>query len=105
MTDLLDQAWLELRNSLEAHSLDLHEEVRTYPTPIARCDEQLTQAIEARDAAFRQLRVAGDLEGMRQILPRAEWVSRLQSFVASLEGADDRIGAARACLVDALARR
>ena len=105
MTDPVDEAWFALRNFLEAQSLELHNEVHTYPTPIARCDEQLTQAIEARDAAFRQLRVASDLEGSRGVIARAEWISRLQVFVTSLDGDDDRVRAARADLVDALARR
>jgi hypothetical protein len=105
MTDPLDQAWFALRDRLEAHSLELHNEVHTYPTPIARCDEQLTQAIEARDAAFRRLRVATELDGTRRVIARAEWIARLQTFVASLDEEDDRIAAARARLVDALARR
>ena len=72
---------------------------------LKRGDEQLTQAIEARDAAFRRLRVATELDGTRRVIARAEWIARLQTFVASLDEEDDRIAAARARLVDALARR
>jgi len=33
---------------------ELSEEIRSYPTPIARCDEQLTALIEERSLLLRQ---------------------------------------------------
>jgi hypothetical protein len=104
MTDRMHETWCALRACLEAHGLELLEEVRTYPTPIARCDEHLTQAIEQRDAAFRRLRAASDLDGIRGVVTRAEWRSRLRGFAASLEAGDDRILVARARLIEALGR-
>lgn len=41
----------ELRRRLEA----LSQEIRNYPTPIARCDEQLTQLLEERARLMAQL--------------------------------------------------
>ena len=41
----------ELRRRLEALNL----EIRNYPTPIARCDDQLTGLIEARAKAQAEL--------------------------------------------------
>ena len=38
----------EIRAYLEQRAARLSEEVRGYPTPIARCDEQLTGLLEAR---------------------------------------------------------
>jgi chorismate mutase len=34
---------------------ELSEEIRNYPTPIARCDEQLTALIEERARLLREL--------------------------------------------------
>jgi chorismate mutase len=41
----------ELRRRIEA----LSQEIRNYPTPIARCDEQLTQLLEERARLMAQL--------------------------------------------------
>ncbi|HYS15217.1 MAG TPA: hypothetical protein VEN28_18090 [Burkholderiaceae bacterium] len=104
MADRVDAAWAGLRDCLDARSHALQDEVRTYPTPIARCDEQLTHVIERRDTAFRQLRAAAELDGIRAAVASREWRSRLRDFAASLDPADDPILAAqRARLVAALA--
>jgi hypothetical protein len=89
MVNEIDDAWVALRNRLEIRSRELQQEVRTYPTPIARCDEQLTKVIAARDAAFRQLRLARDLDGIRSAVARDEWLSRLREFAIGLELSDD----------------
>jgi hypothetical protein len=39
----------------------LNEEVRNYPTPIARCDDQLTGLLEQRATAAAQLQRLGSL--------------------------------------------
>ena len=104
MADDVDDAWVALREGLEARSRALHDELRTYPTPIARCDEQLTRVIEERDAAFRRLRFATDLEANRAAISRGEWLVRLQQFAASLETENEQVDAARARLVAAMAR-
>ncbi|MDH4326458.1 MAG: hypothetical protein OEW90_20155 [Betaproteobacteria bacterium] len=41
----------ELRRRIDA----LSQEIRDYPTPIARCDEQLTQLLEERARLMAQL--------------------------------------------------
>jgi hypothetical protein len=104
MADDVDDAWTALRQCLEARGRELHDELRSYPTPIARCDEQLTRVIEERDAAFRQLRLAGDLEADRAVVGHAEWLGQLQRFAATLDANDEQVGAARARLVAAMAR-
>lgn len=50
-------AWSELKIYLDRRSKELSEEVRNYPTPIARCDEQLTKLIEQRSGAIDQLKL------------------------------------------------
>ena len=37
-----------MRAELEMRIAALSDEIRRYPTPIARCDEQLTQLLEER---------------------------------------------------------
>ncbi|HUL63370.1 MAG TPA: hypothetical protein VLW55_02030 [Burkholderiaceae bacterium] len=104
MAEDVDDAWAALRECLEARSRELHDELCTYPTPIARCDEQLTRVLEERDAAFRGLRLATELETSRTGISRAQWLRRLRQFAAHLEGDDARVGAAHARLMAALAR-
>ena len=43
-------------NELTARLAELSEEIRRYPTPIARCDEQLTGLIELRAAILERIR-------------------------------------------------
>jgi predicted component of type VI protein secretion system len=49
-----------MRTHLERRLLALSDEVRHYPTPIARCDEQLTALLEARTEVARLLSQADD---------------------------------------------
>lgn len=99
----IDNAWLALRNRLEISSRELHREVRTYPTPIARCDEQLTKVIAERDAAFRRLRLASDLDRLRSAVARDEWLARVRKFATDLELVNDEVVAgARERLIAAL---
>jgi hypothetical protein len=55
----LDALCGEIRADLETRSAALSEAVRRYPTPIARCDEQLTGLLEARAEVLRLLDCAG----------------------------------------------
>ena len=48
-----------LDDTLERRIAELSEEIRHYPTPIARCDEQLTDLIERRADLIEQLKRAG----------------------------------------------
>lgn len=47
-----------LNDTLERRIAELSEEIRHYPTPIARCDEQLTDLIERRADLIEQLKRA-----------------------------------------------
>ena len=105
MADPMDAAWAELRSRLELRSRELYEEVRAYPRPIARCDEQLTKAIEERDAAFRRLRRANDLDDQRAVLAFDAWRTAVLEFVADPDIDSDEVAAvARHRMVSALAR-
>ena len=50
----------ETRQSLERRFAELSEEIRHYPTPIARCDEQLLDLLERRSQVLAQLRSIED---------------------------------------------
>jgi chromosome segregation ATPase len=50
----------ESRRSLERQLAELSEEIRHYPTPIARCDEQLADLLERRARVLAELRSKQD---------------------------------------------
>ena len=61
-----------MREELEQRIAELSLEIRNYPTPIARCDEQLTALIEER------ARLLEKLEQLRQqgsCSPAAVWTN------------------------------
>ncbi|MFY9317492.1 MAG: hypothetical protein WAO95_18285 [Burkholderiales bacterium] len=45
-----------MRADLQRRIAELSEEIRHYPTPIARCDEQLAALIEERALLLSQLK-------------------------------------------------
>jgi len=105
MEDHLSIAWRALCRQLEDRGAQLLHEVSSYPTPIARCDVQLTQLLEQRDQIFGRLRQAQDLQGRKSSLPRAAWKTGLREFVNSLQPAGDAaLAAACARLARALER-
>ena len=56
--------------SLSRRIAELSEEIRNYPTPIARCDEQLTALIEERSRLLNLLD-----EKQNPCTPEAIWVN------------------------------
>lgn len=80
-------AWSKLKIYLDRRSKELSEEVRNYPTPIARCDEQLTKLIEQRADAIDQLKLlleaaptrSGPL-GRRRLAALEAYLMRPQAF-------------------------
>jgi hypothetical protein len=104
VTESAAQAWEALAQGLDARKGELVAAVRAYPTPIARCDDQLPAAIERRDAAARDAGEAREIEGARG---RGEaWRARARALAERLaEGEDERIRAAAARLIAGLAAR
>jgi hypothetical protein len=45
-----------MKAELERRLRELAEDIRNYPTPIARCDEQLTALLEQRSGLIARLR-------------------------------------------------
>jgi chorismate mutase len=60
MSEIGRTLWMRVKEHLDARLAELHEEVRAYPTPIARCDDQLPKLLERRAAAQRRARLAED---------------------------------------------
>lgn len=60
--DAIDDAWRALRERLEARARELADEVRHYPGPIARCDDQLPALLAERSRALKLARLAAELE-------------------------------------------
>lgn len=48
------------KETLERRLAELSEEIRRYPTPIARCDEQLADLLERRSRVLGELRRADE---------------------------------------------
>ena len=88
MHDIL-AAWQALRERLEARANELAEEVRAYPGPIARCDDQLPALIGERSRVLSLARLAESLELERATLPQAEWIARLSELAALVRPGDD----------------
>lgn len=82
--DPLLEAWRSLRTRLEDRARELADEVRAYPTPIARCDDQLPGLIARRAEAYAALREAEALERERESLGEAKWRERAAALIESL---------------------
>jgi len=86
-------AWDDLRRYLESRCKDLCEEVRHYPTPIARCDVQLTKLIEQRTHALESLQRFTATEGERGPGSAPPSLAAMRGFVAGYASSDDDIEA------------
>lgn len=99
-------AWAHLRACLEDQSAALSAEVRTYPTPIAACDEQLTELIERRSRVIERLRRIDDATPVTPGNVGSRWRTELTEYLALTQGAidDEWELALRARLKEALDR-
>jgi hypothetical protein len=83
--DAVADAWAMFRAHLDARIREINEEVAHYPTPIARCDEQLTKLLEQRARIFRQRNAAADLGPMPSDAASADWLLRVGDYLTTLE--------------------
>jgi hypothetical protein len=82
-------AWSELKSYLDRRSKELSEEVRNYPTPIARCDEQLTKLIEQRGRAINQLKLLIEAGPTQSNYADRRWLVALGEFLMSPQAMTD----------------
>ena len=101
----VDTAWRDLRDHLERRARELADEVRAYPSPIARCDDQLPWLIAERSRAIEVARLAADMETKRTALPESEWQARLSQLAWNLYLGDEAGIALHRGLVEALRGR
>ncbi|MSQ53609.1 MAG: hypothetical protein EXR28_17225 [Betaproteobacteria bacterium] len=95
----IDEAWEILRRFLESRVKELCSEVRHYPTPIARCDVQLTKLIEQRTHALGLLRRFAELESGAGFVPVSP--DAMRGFVACYPFTDDDVEAALVAMLNA----
>jgi hypothetical protein len=80
------QAWTALRRHLEAKNRAINAEVAHYPTPIARCDVQLSKLLEQRARVYRELECIaqiGEIASSDRV--GAEWLRGVDRFTANGE--------------------
>lgn len=82
--DSLSALRTRLGAQLRARAAALAQEVRDYPTPIARCDDQLSGLLERRTRVFRALDAVAELPADET----ADALAALEDCAATL-GADD----------------
>jgi hypothetical protein len=49
-----------MKESLQKRLAELSLEIRNYPTPIARCDEQLAALLDERSGLIQKLQTSGE---------------------------------------------
>ena len=101
------ESWATLKTHLAAMAHELNAEVHSYPTPIARCDDQLPKLLEQRARAVLQLQLANALGDTPERGADAEWRRKVGEFLARPDGVsdDDIESAIRARLRAALSAR
>lgn len=103
--ETIDDAWRALRARLEARAAELADEVRHYPGPIARCDEQLPALLAERSRAAEIARIAQDLERERGAIGERAWLDRVSQLAWLVQPRDEATNALHRGLVEALRAR
>ena len=94
-TNAIAASWATLRTHLEAKTRELNAEVHSYPTPIARCDDQLPKLLEQRGRAVEQLKLVDAVGPMPAAAAAADWERKVAAFLKRPDAAtDDDIEAA-----------
>ena len=83
----LKSLWGEVRRDLLRVKRLIDEEIRSYPTPIPRCDAQFNHLHDQRARLARELDRIGALDA--RALDHGDFVRLIGEFVASQPYADD----------------
>ncbi len=81
--DPVIDCWSELERYLERRSRELNAEVRGYPRPIARCDDQLPKLLEQRARANEQLQLARAADAAAPNIWSDPWLEARRQVLAS----------------------
>src|SRR5437879_4273537 len=84
---LLKSLWREIKDELRRSKRVIGEEIRSYPTPIPRCDAQFNHLYEQQARLARELDRVGALVG--KSLKREDCIDLIERFVASAPYTDD----------------
>jgi hypothetical protein len=86
-SELGEGVWSRIKAFLEGERARIHEEIRAYPTPIPRCDEQFNHLIERRERLFQEL-VRLDTAA-RSNTVAGDGAARIEEFIDSSLYLDD----------------
>jgi hypothetical protein len=76
----LSTTWDVIKACLESERERVHAEIRTYPTPIPRCDAQFNHLIETRERLFHEL---ARLDAARSSAVGDDGAARVEAFIES----------------------
>ena len=77
--DLVKPAWDKIRSQLEAEKARIYEEIGSYPTPIAGCDQQFNYLLEEQRRVLREL--ARLEEAVKESLTAREPLKLVEEFI------------------------
>ena len=83
----LKPLWGDIKDELQRRKRLIGEEIRSYPTPIPRCDAQFNHLYEQQAGLARELdRIAALPE---KSLGRGDYLDLIERFIASAPYSDD----------------
>lgn len=97
-------AWAALRSHLETRNREINAEVAHYPTPIARCDVQLSKLLEQRARVYRELARIEAIGDPSTGIASGKWKADIERYISETEPdpEDEREALLRAELIRAL---
>jgi hypothetical protein len=84
--EVLKSLWQEIRDHLKNRKQLIDKEIRSYPTPIPRCDAQFNHLYEQRTRLFRELNRMNALA--EKSLARGDYIELIEEFISSVTYTD-----------------
>ena len=85
-SDLAGLLWAEIENCLEQERTRVYDQIRTYPTPIAACDQQFNFLLDRQSkivAALARLRTAAHESTAHESATQSDAIERIDAFIDS----------------------
>lgn len=83
----LRSLWRDIEDDLQRRKRLIGEEIRSYPTPIPRCDAQFNHLYEQQASLARELDRIAALDG--KSLDSGDYIELIERFIASAPYSDD----------------